>query len=197
MSKSISNRFDRIVNDNLPKKLEMLEVLMENPFQADVFSRSGVGIMSVMKEIGRVTDFKGVYVFIQNNKPIYIDESSYVVKRLLRHFKGSTKYQKKLASTIADLKSKNRSTFTLNDALAEMREMHIVFMDVPDDLERKITTLYFQSQYDCIYNMFEWFKLKAPENLRLTGAFVPEAGIEPALLAEHEFESCASTSSAT
>ena len=26
---------------------------------------------------------------------------------------------------------------------------------------------------------------------------VPEAGIEPALLAEHEFESCASTSSAT
>lgn len=31
----------------------------------------------------------------------------------------------------------------------------------------------------------------------MRGFFVPEAGIEPALLAEHEFESCASTSSAT
>jgi hypothetical protein len=37
---------------------------------------------------------------------------------------------------------------------------------------------------------------KKPSSLQEKG-FVPEAGIEPALLAEHEFESCASTSSAT
>ncbi len=38
---------------------------------------------------------------------------------------------------------------------------------------------------------------KALTTYKLSGLRVPEAGIEPALLAEHEFESCASTSSAT
>lgn len=53
MSKSVSNRFDRIVNDNLPKRLKMLEILMESALPAETFARSGVGIKSVLKELGR------------------------------------------------------------------------------------------------------------------------------------------------
>lgn len=155
MSKSISNRFDRIVNDNLPKRLEMLEVLMESALSAQTFSRSGVGIKTLLNELGLISDFKGIYVFIKNRKPVYIDESSYVIRRLLRHFKGSTSYQRKLAKTIADLKKKNNPTFLVSDAIEEMERMQIVVMDMPDDLERRITALYYQSQYDCVYNMFE------------------------------------------
>lgn len=155
MSKSVSNRFDRIVNENLSKRLEMLEVLMESALPAQTFSRGGIGIKSILKEIGRITDFKGIYVFLKNGKPVYIDESAYVIKRLLRQFKGSTKYQRKLANTITDLKKKSDLLFLTSNAIQEMEEMEIVFMDLSDDLERKITTLYFQSQYDCVYNMFE------------------------------------------
>ncbi len=155
MSKSVSNRFDRIVNDNLPKRLKMLEILMESALPAETFARSGVGIKSVLKELGRISDFKGIYVFVQHGKPVYIDESSYVIKRLLRQFKGSARYQRKLANMITELKRKNNPQFIVSEALKEMENMHIVFMDAPDDLERKITALYFQSQYDCIYNMFE------------------------------------------
>ena len=39
-------------------------------------------------------------------------------------------------------------------------------------------------------------KTKKRDNLSTLSRFVPEVGIEPTLLAEHEFESCASTSSA-
>ena len=39
-------------------------------------------------------------------------------------------------------------------------------------------------------------KTKTRENLSILSRLVPEVGIEPTLLAEHEFESCASTSSA-
>ena len=128
---------------------------MEGALPAKTFSQPGIGIKLVLKKLGRVTDFKGIYIFIQNGKPVYIDESSYVVRRLLRHFKGSTRYQRKLANTITYLKKKNNPLFLVSDALAEMEEMQIVFMELPDDLERKITTLYLQSQYDCLYNMFE------------------------------------------
>ena len=39
-------------------------------------------------------------------------------------------------------------------------------------------------------------KTKKRDNLSKLSRLVPEVGIEPTLLAEHEFESCASTSSA-
>ena len=39
-------------------------------------------------------------------------------------------------------------------------------------------------------------KTKKRDNLSTLSRLVPEVGIEPTLLAEHEFESCASTSSA-
>ena len=40
-------------------------------------------------------------------------------------------------------------------------------------------------------------KTKKRDNLSTLSRLVPEVGIEPTLLAEHEFESCASTNSAT
>ena len=45
---------------------------------------------------------------------------------------------------------------------------------------------------------YNWINIKKPVNLlRFTGFLVPQAGIEPAHLTVHDFESCASTNSAT
>lgn len=155
MKQPLALRFDRIIKENLPKRKKMMDVLMESALEANLFYEKGMGVRSILKQTGRLTDFKGIYGFIDGNKIVYIDESAYVIRRIVRQFKGNSKYQMKLAHTVSAIKSLNNSSFNTQDALVEMRKMKVIFMDVPDDLERQVTALYLQCQYECIYNRFE------------------------------------------
>ena len=63
----------------------------------------------------------------------------------------------------------------------------------------KCRTPQFKEGFGLIYSetrSLQRLKTKTRGNLSIISRFVPEVGIEPTLLAEHEFESCASTSSA-
>lgn len=155
MKQSLALRFDRIIKENLPNRKEMMSVLIENALPSAVFYQKGMGVKSILKKTGRITDFKGIYGFIKHGKVVYLDESSYVIKRLVRHYKGNSKYQRKLAHIMVDIHQQNKPFYTVTDALKEMEEMRIIFLDMPDDLERHITTLYLQCQFECIYNRFE------------------------------------------
>lgn len=155
MKQSLALRFDRIIKENLHKRREMISVLRENPVPSSLFHKKGMGVKSILKKTGRLTDFKGIYCFIEDGKIVYIDESSYVIRRLVRQYKGNSKYQRKLAQIMVDLHKESQPFYTESDALKAMRKMQIIFMDLPDDLERQITTLYLQCQYECIYNHFE------------------------------------------
>ncbi len=155
MKQPLAQRFERIVKENLPKRSEMISVLRGSSIASDVFHQKGMGVKSILKLIGRLTDFKGIYGFIENDKIVFIDESSYVIRRILRHYKGNSKYQRKLAHIMVSVHQPNQSFYTVTDALTSMKKMQIIFMDVPDDLERQITTLYLQCQFECIYNRFE------------------------------------------
>ncbi|WP_420577198.1 hypothetical protein [Ekhidna sp.] len=155
MEQPLALRFDRIVNENLPKRKEMISVLKESAMPADVFYKKGNGVKSILKKTGRLSDFKGIYGFIDDGKLIYIDESSYVIRRLVRHFKGNSKYQQKLAYVMAGIHKEANPFYTITDALEAMKKMKIIFIDVPDDLERQLTTLYLQCQYECRYNRFD------------------------------------------
>lgn len=130
-------------------------MLLESPLETEVFYKRGIGVKSILKSTGRLTDFKGIYGFIENGKVVYIDESSYVIRRILRHYKGNSKYQRKLAHVMTSIHSQNQPLYLVTDAIAAMEKMQLVFMDVPDDLERQLTTLYFQCQFECIYNRFD------------------------------------------
>lgn len=155
MKQPLALRFDRIVKENLSKRKEMIAVLKESALEAELFNKKGFGLKSILKLTGRVTDFKGIYGLIENDKLVYIDESSYVIKRIIRQFKGSSKYQKKLAHTMVALHRTEQPFYTISDAMNAMASMKIIFMDLPDDLERQITTLYLQCQFECIYNRFD------------------------------------------
>ncbi|SNS99834.1 hypothetical protein SAMN05421640_1947 [Ekhidna lutea] len=155
MKQSLALRFDRIIKENLPKRKEMISVLSDSALGADLFARKGMGVKSILQQTGRLTDFKGIYGFIENDKIVFIDESSYVIRRVLRQYKGNSKYQQKLAHTMVNLHQDKQPFYTVSDSLKAMRKMKIIFMDVPDDLERQLTTLYLQCQYECIYNRFE------------------------------------------
>jgi len=155
MKQSLALRFDRIIKENLPKRSEMIVVLKENPIPTNLFFEKGMGVKSILKKTGRLTDFKGIYCFIEKGKIVYIDESSYVIRRLVRQFKGNSKYQRKLAQIMVDMHKESQPFYTESNALGAMKKMQIMFMDLPDDLERQITTLYLQCQYECTYNHFE------------------------------------------
>lgn len=155
MKQPLALRFDRIVKDNLPKRMEMLNVLKDGAFSAEIFWKKGNGVKSVLEHMGRLSDFKGIYAFIENDKFIYIDESSYVIRRLIRHYKGNSKYQMKLAHLMVNTNKEMQPFYTISDAIKVMENMRIVFIDVPDELERQLTTLYLQCQFECKYNRFE------------------------------------------
>ena len=155
MSKILKNRFERIVNENLPKHLKIYEVLAENPMHTDMFYQPGVGLKTILKKLGRIDDFKGIYIFLENGQPVFTDESSNVLHRILQQFKGSSKYQRKLAHTMTNIKSTHNSLYTVNEALKEMKCMSLVLLELPDDLEREITKLYLQCHFDCLYNIYE------------------------------------------
>lgn len=155
MEQSLALRFSRIVNENLPKRKEMIRVLMENAMSAELFYKKGNGVKHILSKTGRLTDFKGIYGFIKEGKLIYIDESAYVIRRLVRQFKGNSKYQLKLASIMVATHQSFDPAYTTSHALKEMKKMKIIFLDVPDDLERQITTLYLQCQFECRYNKFD------------------------------------------
>lgn len=133
----------------------MISVLKESAIPADIFYKKGNGVKSILKKTGRLSDFKGIYGFIENEKLIYFDESSYVIRRLVRQFKGNSKYQQKLANVMVDAHRHMNGFYTVSNALEAMKKMKIIFMDVPDDLERQLTTLYLQCQYECRYNRIE------------------------------------------
>lgn len=155
MEQPLALRFERIVKENLPKRKEMIRVLNENTMPASLFYQKGNGVKSILKHTGRLTDFKGVYGFLDDGKLIYIDESSYVIRRLVRQFKGNSKYQLKLASIMVSTHQSTDPFYTITKALQHMKKMKIIFMDVPDDLERQLTTLYLQCQFECRYNRLD------------------------------------------
>lgn len=71
----------------------MFKLLMEQPIDHRMFAKKGQGLKTILKELGRLQDFKGIYGFILDHQLVYIDDSSYVLKRVLRQYKGTTKYQ--------------------------------------------------------------------------------------------------------
>ncbi len=155
MKQSLALRFDRIFKENLPKRKKMISVLVENPIEGKIFYKKGSGVKSILQQTGRLTDFKGIYAFIHKEKLVFIDESSYVLRRIMRQFKGNSKYQQKLAYTMMKVHQETDPSYTKSDALKAMHKMQLIFMDVPDDLERQLTTLYLQCQFECIYNRFD------------------------------------------
>ena len=65
--------------------------------------------------------------------------------------------------------------------------------------KNKYQTPKFKEGFGLIYSKtrsLQRLRTKKRDNLSTLSRLVPEVGIEPTLLAEHEFESCASTNSA-
>jgi hypothetical protein len=145
--------FQQLVTQELPRDMERMRKAMAQAYPMTKFEREGVGVKSILKELGIQEDFSGCYVLLEQEKPIYVGISRTVIQRLLQHIKGRTHYDASLAYRVA---SKNHPhTLPRNEAMknsgvkaafeeakAYLKSLHVAFVPIKDDIELYLFEVY-------------------------------------------------------
>ncbi|MEX2336643.1 MAG: hypothetical protein WD555_05175 [Fulvivirga sp.] len=154
--------FEQYAHDILPEKLEKLKSMISEAYPVkDLFGKRQ-GEKSIIKKLGRLSDFKGVYAFVDQGDIIYVGTSEKVINRLSYQIKGYTKYQAHLAWELAkenDLYiNKKKKIPNLNKAKRLMMNMKVLFLEVTSPIERHLLELYSCMYFNCKFNFFETSK---------------------------------------
>ena len=102
--------YEHLWNVDLPRYLTLLEHNIENPIPMSRFNRYGVGVATLVSELGVEKDFPGCYLMIEGDTPIYVGISKKVLNRLRQHVRGNTHFDASLAYRIASAKYIHNST---------------------------------------------------------------------------------------
>ena len=113
-------------------------------------------------------DFKGLYIFIHDNKPIYFGISRCVIRRVIQHIKGKTHFQATLAYNIGLIYYKiingieysgKRDDFDFEKYVEPIKifllKQNIAFLNIEDDDELYLFEIYCSIKYKTILNKFE------------------------------------------
>jgi hypothetical protein len=117
------NSFDELTAHTLPAHFVRLTENMKIPIPATWIRTRGVGLATVLREMGRAQDFSGCYVFIENDKPLYVGISRSVIKRLFQHLTSSSHYSGSLAYFIAKRQNDPGGTRDQNMASTDFRKL--------------------------------------------------------------------------
>ena len=143
----------------LPSRVEMMESLLPNAFKVSELFGKGSGERGVVKKLGRMMDFKGIYAFAKKGSIIYVGTSEKVVNRVIYHVKGHTKYQAHLAWEIAKEKglwvNKKMEIPDLTAAKKEVSKLNVFFMEITSPIERYLLEAYAAMHFNCKYNVFD------------------------------------------
>ena len=105
-------RSNRPSSDTIASKLSILTHRMQNGYSMKPFCTEGIGLQTALEEVGRLTDFKGVFVIVDDlHLPIVLGESDRVISELLKLAKGIRVQDQDLLKKIA-------SRYGFNTALA-------------------------------------------------------------------------------
>lgn len=96
-----THTFEELALTVLPGHMTRLATAMEKPWRMEMFSRSGVGVASLLDELALEADFSGCYVLLDSSEPIYVGISRGVINRLRQHVFGKTHFDASLAFRIA------------------------------------------------------------------------------------------------
>ena len=113
-------------------------------------------------------DFKGLYIFLHNNKPFYFGISQGVIDRVLQHIKGYNHNQATLAFNMGLIYYKlinnndyvgKREDFEFKKYVNPMKEFllkqKIAFININDGDELALFEIYCSIKYKTILNSFE------------------------------------------
>ncbi|UII20045.1 hypothetical protein [Fulvivirga ligni] len=151
--------FEDYAQDILPRRLEMIKSLMKTPFPVKKLFGQGQGEKNVIKKLGRMSDFKGLYAFLQNDEIVYVGTSEKVINRLSYQVKGYTKYQAHLAWELAKAHglytNKKLQTPNLKKAKNIIMNMNVIFLEITSPIERHLMEIYSCMKFDCKFNFFD------------------------------------------
>jgi len=175
--KRIEKTFEDMVN-GFEEKLEDNNFL-DNSIEIKTYFGKGMGVASartkllknkiIMKDwLDYTGDFKGLYIFLHNNKPFYFGISQGVIGRIIQHIKGKTHNQATLAFNMGlmfykllnnnDYKGR-REDFDFEKYVNPMKEFllkqKIAFININDDDELALFEIYCSIKYKTILNSFE------------------------------------------
>jgi hypothetical protein len=110
---------EHLLNVDLPRYLTLLEHNIENPISMSRFNRYGVGVATLVSELGIENDFPGCYILIDGDTPTYVGISKKILNRLRQHVRGNTHFNASLAYRMA---SANRPhDFTRQKAMNDIK----------------------------------------------------------------------------
>ncbi|MBL6449512.1 hypothetical protein JMN32_24585 [Fulvivirga sp. 29W222] len=156
---NFEHTFEEYTQEYLPKRLEVFKSLIGKAFKVKDLFGKGQGEKSIIKKLGRLSDFKGVYAFIDDGEVIYVGTSEKVINRLSYHVKGYTKYQAHLAWELAKENNlytdKKNKVPNLDKTKRMIMNMKVLFMEVTSPVERHLLEIYSCMYFDCKFNFFE------------------------------------------
>ena len=93
--------FEDLALKVLPKHFRKIEISLESPWPAILFSQKGFGPKAIANHLEIPKDFSGCYVFSESSNPIYVGISRGVLARVRQHMLGRTHFDATLAYAMA------------------------------------------------------------------------------------------------
>ncbi|OGU23755.1 MAG: hypothetical protein A2580_17890 [Hydrogenophilales bacterium RIFOXYD1_FULL_62_11] len=93
--------FHEIATRLLPAHLQRLREAMRTPVPAATFLGATTASRVVRERAGVESDFRGLYVFIEQGKPLYVGISRKVLSRLVQHVNAPSHFSASLAYRLA------------------------------------------------------------------------------------------------
>ena len=150
----------------LPKFMDELRLAMKKPEPLSEFCTKDVGVKTIVKRLGKQTDFSGCYVLLEDAKPFYVGISRGVVARLRQHGRGRTHYDASLAYSMARAKVPHKKTRTIamkdpvflkafTDAQRLLINSGVAFVEIENSLELYLFEAYCAMKLNtCEWNTF-------------------------------------------
>jgi hypothetical protein len=150
----------------LPEYMRDIRVAMSNGHPLAGFCSPGVGVKSIVKKLGKLDDFSGCYVLLQDGGPFYVGISRRVVARLRQHGTGTSHFNATLAYRMARDKVPHKMTQSaamkdpsFRRAFDEAKELlmgcGVAFIEIQNPVELYLFEAYCAMELDtCKWNTF-------------------------------------------
>ena len=154
-----TSTFAELAATVLPSYMAAMRTALDHPHRLTDFCTPGVGVKSILRNLGRSLDFSGCYVLVHDGKPFYVGISRSVIGRLRQHGTGTTHFDASLAYRMANEKVSHDTTraaamqdpsfrAAFNEAQTLLRGCTVAFVEIPNPLELYLFEAYCAMELD-------------------------------------------------
>lgn len=154
-----ASTFAELADAVLPGDMIRLRAAMGEPQSLTEFCLPRVGVKTILRRLGRASDFSGCYVLLSGGKPFYVGVSRVVVARLRQHGTGKTHFDASLAYRMACGKVVHKMTRSaamkapgfvqaFHNAQRLLRGSSVAFIEIPNPPELYLFEAYCAVELD-------------------------------------------------